>query len=122
MKRFLSLILALLMVGSLAACGSGGKGNDNPAVIKTTDGYEIKADVLFVVFDPVSTLERRDEILKEHGLKTLVSDRASDTYKVSLGHNADAQELASLKAALEAEKEVTGVTYDYEGKAPGVFY
>ena len=122
MKKLILLLLALVMAASFAACSSGGKANDNPSSFKTSDGYEIKADVLYVVFDPVSTLDRRDEIIKEHSLKTLSSDRLSSTYKVSLGHNADAQELSALKAALEAEKEVTGVTYDFVGKAPGVFY
>ena len=66
MKRLILLLLALVMAASFAACGSGGNANDNPSSFKTSDGYEIKADVLYVVFDPVSTLDRRDEIIKAH--------------------------------------------------------
>lgn len=119
-KSILAFLFTVAVLAGATACGPAK--NNNPETLSTSGGYTVEANSLTLEFDQKCYENERKQILKDYDLKVASHDKLSGVYIVELDHNADAQELISLKNELNAHGQIIKADYVYVGNAPGVFW
>ncbi len=103
-----------------APVGSAFEGLEESAVLGTSrsvltdeDGNAYSANTLLVSIDEGMTAAQKQALCDKYGLEIIYDYTIINAIAVALDHDATADELAALKAALEDEAGVIGVDFDY---------